>query len=118
MVTGATTDGVVVHLPENDRGRQEAVLRNVVNLLRVLGPSTTIEVVTHGPGVTLATGETGLGPSVIEVQQLGAVVCACTNTLQSRRLTKEALLPGVTVVPSGVAHLVERQRQGWAYLRP
>lgn len=105
-------------MPESDRERQAAVLRNVVNLLRALGPNTPVEVVTHGPGLALATGETGLGPSVVQVQQLGVVVCACANTLQSRKLTKEALLPGVTVVPSGVAHLVERQRQGWAYLRP
>ncbi|MDG3014600.1 DsrE family protein [Speluncibacter jeojiensis] len=111
-------DGVVVHLPEADPKRQETVLRNVANLLRALGPDTVVELVTHGPGVELCTGETGLADTVADLQQRGVTVCACANTVAARQLAESDLLPGVTVVPSGIAHLVVRQRQGWSYLRP
>ncbi|GAA4803139.1 DsrE family protein [Tomitella cavernea] len=110
--------GVVVHLPEADPGRQAAVLRNTANLLRALGPDTQVEVVTHGPGVELCTGETGLADTVAQLREQRVTVCACANTLTARDLSEDDLLPGVAVVDSGVAHLVRRQREGWSYLRP
>ncbi len=112
------TDGVVVHLPESDPGRQSTVLRNTANLLRALGPGTVVEVVAHGPGVELCTGESGLADTVSSLQSQGVAVCACANTLTARGLGEADLLPGVAVVDSGVAHLVRRQREGWSYLRP
>ncbi|WP_182358631.1 DsrE family protein [Tomitella gaofuii] len=114
----AATGGVVVHLPEADPQRQAAVLRNTANLIRALGPDTEVEVVTHGPGVELCTGETGLAETVARLRGQGATVCACANTLTARKLSEDDLLPGVAVVDSGVAHLVRRQREGWSYLRP
>lgn len=111
-------DGVVVHLAEGDPRRQETVLRNVSNLLRALGEDAVVELVTHGPGVELCTGETGLAETVAGLQDRGVAVCACGNTIEARKLSAVDLLPGVTVVPSGIAHLVFRQRQGWSYLRP
>jgi len=38
--------------------------------------------------------------------------------MRAQQLSPEALLPGVGIVPAGVAQLVRRQREGWAYLRP
>ncbi|QDQ96053.1 DsrE family protein [Tomitella fengzijianii] len=112
------TDGVVVHLPESDPQRQATVLRNTTNLIRALGPGTVVEVVTHGPGVELCTGESGLADTVAALQGEGVTVCACANTLTARKLSEDDLMPGVAVVDSGVAHLVRRQREGWSYLRP
>lgn len=110
--------GVVVHLPESDPQRQAAVLRNTANLVRVLEPGARVELVTHGPGVELCTGESGLAETAARLQGDGVIVCACANTIAARGLADADLLPGVTVVDSGVAHLVHRQREGWSYLRP
>lgn len=110
--------GVVVHLPESDPQRQGAVLRNTANLVRALEPGAEVELVTHGPGVELCTGESGLAETVAGLQGAGVTVCACANTIAARGLGEADLLAGVTVVDSGVAHLVRRQREGWSYLRP
>lgn len=110
--------GVVVHLNEADPGAQAAVLRNVANLRQELGGDDPIEIVTHGGGVDLCTGRTGLGDQVAALQNRGVAVLACQNTMTSRGLTEPDLLAAVGVVTSGVAHLVRRQRDGWAYLRP
>ena len=110
--------GVVVHLAEDDVHRQRAVLRNVVNLRSALERSGAIEVVTHGPGLTLLTGETGLAADAAHLQGDGVSFRACENTMRSRDLTLDDLLEGVESVESGVAHLTRRQLQGWAYLRP
>jgi hypothetical protein len=36
----------------------------------------------------------------------------------SQNLDPRDLVPGTVVVSSGVGHLVARQGEGWAYLRP
>jgi intracellular sulfur oxidation DsrE/DsrF family protein len=41
----------------------------------------------------------------------------CDITRQAVRLPREKLIPGVTLVPSGVVRIVELQRQGFAYLK-
>ena len=45
---------------------------------------------------------------------------ACSNTLakMSKKAGKVELMPQAKMVPSGVVHLVERQEQGWSYIRP
>lgn len=110
--------GVVVHLLEAEPQRQAAVLRNVANLCSDLGPDVPVELVAHGGGVELVTGESGLGTGLADVVTRGVVVLACANTLDARDLTARALLPDVDTVPSGIGHLARRQFDGWAYVRP
>lgn len=80
--------GVVVHLNEADPGAQAAVLRNVANLRQELGGDDPIEIVTHGGGVDLCSGRTGLGDQVAALQNRGVAVLACQNTMTSRGLTE------------------------------
>lgn len=110
--------GVVVHLAEGDPQRQSAVLRNLVNLRADLGPNVALELVALGAGVGLLTGESGLAAGVAQVVAIGVTPVACLNTLASRALTPERLLPRVGTVPSGFGHLARRQLDGWAYVRP
>lgn len=107
-----------MHLAEAGSERQSAVLRNVVNLRADLGPEVPVELVAHGPGVELLTGESGLGAEVARAQALAVRFLACRNTLDSRGLDVEDLLPEVGTTASGVGHLARRQLEGWAYLRP
>lgn len=44
------------------------------------------------------------------------VFAACRNTTRRQHVTAEALLPFATTVDSGVAEVVRRQDDGWAYL--
>lgn len=110
--------GVVVHLAEAGTERQSAVLRNVLNLRADLGPGVPVELVAHGPGVELLTGESCLDAEVRQVLDQGVRLLACRNTLASRGLAPDDLLPGVGMTPSGVGHLARRQLEGWAYVRP
>lgn len=110
--------GVVVHLAEAGAERHAAILRNALNLRADLGPDVPVELVAHGPGVELLTGESGLESAVTQLVAVGARPVACLNTLASRALTPDDLLPEVGTVPSGVGHLARRQLEGWAYVRP
>ncbi|MHB8878089.1 MAG: DsrE family protein [Myxococcaceae bacterium] len=110
---------VVFHLDEADAKKHESVLRNVNNLLDDLGQGQThIELVAHGLGLDLLTGETGFAEQVAGLVRRGVVMAACNNTLRERGIARDRLLPDVTVVSSGVGELVRRQRVGWQYVRP
>lgn len=106
----------VVHLNDADPTKIQAVLQNVTNLYTALGPDLQVELVAHGPGIAVATEPVGeLLPGLLEA---GLQVRVCQNTLTARGLTPDRIHPEATVVPSGMAHLVIRQSEGWSYLHP
>jgi len=110
---------VVFHLDEAERAKHEAILRNIRNLLDDLGAEQTrVELVAHGPGIDLLTGQTGLGEQAQALAARGVILAACHNTLRERQIPAERLLPGVTVVPAGIGEIVRREAEGWLYVRP
>ncbi|NYD74932.1 DsrE family protein [Leifsonia soli] len=118
-VPGATSSsGVVVHLNDSDPAKHAAVLRNVSNLIDALEPETKIELVVHGPAISLLLPGSPHSETVRALQHRGLAVDACQNTLRGEHILPDRLIPDTVVVPSGIAHLVIRQREGWAYLHP
>jgi intracellular sulfur oxidation DsrE/DsrF family protein len=43
---------------------------------------------------------------------------ACENTMVNTKTAKADMYGGISYVPAGVTHLMKRQREGWAYIRP
>jgi len=112
------TAGVVLHLTEGAEGKHRAVLRNALNLIPEVEPGTPIEVVVHGEAIALARAGQVTADALAEALDAGITLVVCRNSLRSQGLTDGDLVDGAVVVPSGVGHLVARQNQGWAYLRP
>lgn len=110
--------GVLVHLDEASPEKHASVLLNITNLLNELGDETQVELVVHGPGLLAVIAVAPHSAKVSELLHRGVTVTACANTMRGMKISIDALVDGVQVVPSGVAELVRRQRQGWAYLRP
>jgi intracellular sulfur oxidation DsrE/DsrF family protein len=110
--------GVVVHLDEADPAKQAGVLRNLGNLLDELGDGSPIELVVHGAGLTAAVKNAPHAEQLVVLLSRGITVAACANTMREKNVSTDQLLDGVYVVPAGVAQLVRRQREGWAYVRP
>lgn len=116
--TETASGGVVVHLDEADPAKHEAVLRNITNLLAELGEDTPVELVVHGPGLAAALAGAPDAGAVRELLDRGVMVAACGNTMRRQGVAADQLVAGVRVVPAGIAQLVRRQREGWAYVRP
>jgi intracellular sulfur oxidation DsrE/DsrF family protein len=62
--------------------------------------------------------ESKVEPRVTQALTDGVRVVACENTMHAQKLTKADMIPGIGYVPGGVVELMERQREGWAYIRP
>jgi intracellular sulfur oxidation DsrE/DsrF family protein len=110
--------GVVVHLDEREPAKHEAVLRNISHLTAELGASTPVELVTHGPGLAITLSSSPHAEQVRSLLGRGVTVTACANTMRRDNITQDDLILGVQVVPAGIVHIVQRERQGWAYVRP
>lgn len=118
---------IVLHVDEADAARQNLVLNNASNINKYYqdkGEEVEIEIVAYGPGLTmLVPGKSPVGDRVKSIQQNYENVSfrACSNTLakMSAKAGKQVkLVPEAVMVPSGVIHLVERQEEGWSYIRP
>ena len=48
----------------------------------------------------------------------GVKVVACENTMQAQKLSKADMLSNVGYVSAGVVELMQRQQEGWAYIKP
>ena len=113
-----SSTGIVVHLDEAAPEKHAGVLRNISHLLTELGEGTQIELVVHGPGLAAALTDAPHAAQVRELLSRGIAVAACANTMREKNVSADELIEGVHVVPAGIAELVRRQREGWAYVRP
>lgn len=118
----AASEKVVYHV--NDSENAMAALRNVQNHLNA-SPDTHIVVVTHSKGIDFllndAQDKNGnpYEPIVQGLKDKGVDFRVCNNTLKSRKLDGNAVIPEATVVPSGVAEIGRLQaREGYVYLKP
>ena len=57
----------------------------------------------------------------VEIKRLaadGVAIVACNNALNGFEIDPAKLIDCVKVVPAGIAELIAKQEEGWAYVRP
>ena len=117
--TAAAPARVVVQVSEADPARWNLVLNNVKNLQDDLGANNiTIEIVAYGPGIGMLKFDAPANSRITDAVKAGVLVQACENTMRNQKLVRADMHPNVTYVPAGVTRIVQRQQEGWAYLRP
>ncbi|OMH27857.1 hypothetical protein BKD30_02370 [Tersicoccus phoenicis] len=93
------------------------MLRSAANARAALGLEAGIEVVVQGPGVKLLAQNSPAAEASTNAGQLGVDILACGNSMRSAGMGDKDLAPGVGTVPAAIAHLAQRQWEGWAYAR-
>jgi intracellular sulfur oxidation DsrE/DsrF family protein len=108
-----------VQVSEADPARWNLVLNNVRNLQDELGADkVAVEIVAYGPGIGMLKLDAATNSRVTDAIKAGVAVQACENTMRNQKLVRADMHPNVTYVPAGVVQIIQRQQQGWAYLRP
>ncbi|MGE0056047.1 MAG: DsrE family protein [Hyphomicrobium sp.] len=118
---------VVFH--NNGRGDDSAkyfkgLLRNITNNIEAVGSDRIdIKVVDHSDGIKLfqlANTDAEFAKTLNELRAKGVQFLICRNTLKERNIDWHTLygVKETDLVPSGIAHLVYLQQQGYAYLHP
>jgi len=110
---------VVIQVSDGDAARWNMALNNAKNVQDELGASNVdIEIVAYGPGIGMLKADAILSNRIIEATTAGVQVIACENTMTVQKIIKADMNPAIGYVRAGVVQLMNRQREGWAYIRP
>jgi uncharacterized protein len=110
---------VVMQVSDNDPAKWNLALNNARNLQADLGAKNVeIEIVAYGPGIGMLKADSVVGSRIADALATGVRVEACENTMRGQKLDKAEMLTGIDYVPAGVVEIMQKQQQGWAYLRP
>ena len=110
---------LVVQVSDADPAKWNLALNNAKNVQTDLGNANVdIEIVAYGPGIGMLKAESVVGNRIGEALGTGVKVVACENTMHAQKLQKSDMLNGIGYVGAGVVEIMQKQQQGWAYLRP
>lgn len=110
---------VVIQVSDSDPAKWNLALNNARNVQQDLGEKNVdIEIVAYGPGIGMLKLDSAVGTRVGEAMSTGVKVVACENTMHNQKLGREDMLSKIGYVKAGVVELMEKQQQGWAYIRP
>lgn len=116
----STPKGVVIQVSEADPEKWKMALINANNVRKAYRNNNDVgvEIVAYGPGLNMLRKNSPLTPGLEEAHKNGVKLLACGNTMTMTRTSREELNPAVSVVPAGVVEIMERQQEGYAYVRP
>lgn len=111
---------VIFHIDE--LGKLKLLLDNVSNLLDAIdNKSYHIEVLANGEAVKYYDTTQNIDADIDTLEKLAnrsVEFIACNNALRANHIDKDSLLKFVGIVPAGVLELIEKQNEGYAYIRP
>lgn len=116
----STPKGVVIQVSEADPDKWKMALINANNVRKAYPNNNDVgvEIVAYGPGLNMLRKNSPLASGLEEAHKNGVKLLACGNTMTMTHTTREELNPVVSVVPAGVVEIMERQQEGYAYVRP
>lgn len=108
---------IIFQLVSGDSLSHKALMKQLQNITSV-APSTKIEVVCHGPGLNMLTSDKSVVSNQLQTMLgKGIAFYACEFSMQERKVEKAQILPGIGYVKAGIIAVVERQEQGWSYIK-
>ncbi|HEX5476515.1 MAG TPA: hypothetical protein VFX09_01525 [Burkholderiales bacterium] len=110
---------VVIQVSDNDPAKWNLALNNARNIQKDLGKGNVeIEIVAYGPGLPMLKADSKVAPRLAQALDSSIGLSACENTMRNTHVEKGDMYGGIAYVPSGVVHIMQRQHEGWAYIRP
>jgi hypothetical protein len=118
---------LILQVNTNDAAAMNLTLNNATNVAQYyekLGEPVKIEVVTFGPGLNMLRDDTSPVKARIETMALSTPEVsfkACGVTRENMRKAEDKDIPIIAqaeVVPSGVVRVMQREEEGWSYVKP
>ncbi len=111
--------GVVIQVSDADPKTWNQALNVIRNVQAEYGKDKVdIELVVFGNGSGLLKFDSPLANRVDDTLGEGTHVLMCENTMRGQKLTKADMHPKIGYVKAGVIEIIEKQKQGWAVVRP
>jgi intracellular sulfur oxidation DsrE/DsrF family protein len=115
----AKKNRIVIQVSDDDARKWNLALANAHNLQVDLGKAEVdIEIVAYGPGIGMLKDDTPVANRVLDEMADGVRFVACGNTMAAQKLSPDDMVKGIEYAKAGVVRIMQRQQQGWSYLRP
>lgn len=115
----AAKQKVIFQVSDADPAKWNLALNNAKNVQAELGKQNVqIEIVAYGPGLGMLKADSKVEARLAQALDDSVGLIACENTMFNTKTTKADMYSGISYVTAGVTHLMKRQREGWAYIRP
>jgi hypothetical protein len=110
---------VVFQVSDNDAAKWNLALNNARNVQAELGKDKVdVEIVAYGPGLAMLKADSKVAARLAQALDSNIGFMACENTMRNTKVQKADMYGGISYVDAGVVHLMKRQREGCAYIRP
>ena len=110
---------VVLQVSDADPAKWNLALNNANNIQHDLGKENVqIEIVAYGPGLPMLKADSKVHDRLAQALDSSIGLMACENTRRNTKVSKDQMYAGIAYVDAGVVHIMKRQREGWAYIRP
>jgi uncharacterized protein len=114
----AEAERILLQVSDGDVKTWNQTLNVADNLQKAYGKGTKIEIVAFGMGINMLKMDAPVSGRMADAVKSGIVVYACENSMARFKLARSDMAPDVVYVEAGVQHLITRQREGWATIRP
>jgi len=108
---------IIFQVTTNDTLSHSALTRQLNNIITA-APKAQIEVMCHGPGMSLIHKEKSY--VLAELKSLaarGIDFVGCEFTMKQKNIKREQLMDECRTVPGGILEIVDKQNQGYAYIK-
>jgi uncharacterized protein len=109
---------IVFDITSKDTLAHQTVIRHVKGL-HESNPDLQLEVVVYGGALSMLM--TDKSTQAAKIQELARnkniAFRACEGTMKRYNVTKNQLLPGVGTVPDAILEIVQKQGEGWGYIK-
>jgi uncharacterized protein len=110
---------LVLQVSDADPAKWNLALNNARNVQEDLGKDNVmIEIVAYGPGLGMLKADSKVADRLAQAMDNNIGLMACENTMRNTKVTKQDMYSGIRYVDAGVVHIMKREREGWAYIRP
>lgn len=115
----ADPERVVLQVSDGDPKVWNQAINVANNIRKEFGKEAVkVEIVAFGQGIAMLRSDAEIANRVEDAAAGGVTVMACANSMRNYKVDKDDLTKHVGIVPAGVVEIMQRQREGWLYLRP
>ena len=109
---------VVFDITTKDTNVHKAVIRWCNEIINA-EPDAKLEVVYYGQSLEMITqGKSVVASDVARlISEKKVSFAVCASSLKRWNLDKSNLLPGVSTVPDGIYEILQKQREGYGYIK-
>jgi len=108
---------IIFQMVTGDTASHKMLMKQFANILSI-APDAQIEVVCHGPGLQMMMLEkTIVANKIAALKEKGVVFNVCEFSMKERKVERSMLIEQATLVPAGIIEIVEKQEQGWSYIK-